>query len=120
MSNENIEANKHSVPVSQSHQRPISSTEIILHRQHSDRERRYSAPPGERKLVRDSVGSIDYLSDGPGERKARNCMSDCSMIQCLNVRVTYMDMYGNLCTDTFLINHMIHFINDYKLSSSVL
>lgn len=48
------------------HQRPISSNDIFK-RQLSDRERRFSAPPTERKGgMRDSVGSIDYLSEGPG------------------------------------------------------
>ena len=54
--------------VTGAHQRPISSTDIVLKRRLSDVDRRYSAPPVERKrMVRDSFGSTDYLSEGQGE-----------------------------------------------------
>jgi hypothetical protein len=71
MSNEalnQMSSKNSSSSVSSSHQRPISSTDIVLKRRLSDVGRRYSAPPVERKgMVRDSVGSIDYLSEGQGE-----------------------------------------------------
>ena len=69
MSNENLDKSTSASSVTVSNRnRPISSTEILLSRQlSSDKERRYSAPPGERKNIRDSVGSLDYLSEGPGE-----------------------------------------------------
>ncbi len=75
MSNETLEK---TIPLASipNHRRPISSTEIMLNRQlSSDKERRYSAPPGERKHnIRDSVGSLDYLSEGPGEWEMGECM----------------------------------------------
>lgn len=81
MSNEaldqSLSLDNSSSSVSGAHQRPISSTDIVLKRKLSDVERRYSAPPVERKgMVRDSVGSIDYLSDAPGEWRGRRDGSD--------------------------------------------
>ena len=46
-----------------------------------DRERRYSAPPGPDRRIRDSVGSMEYLSESQGE-----CVCVC-MCVCLRVRV---------------------------------
>lgn len=40
-----------------------SSTEVSVRRRDTDRRRRYSAPPSERRHTRDSVGSLDYLSE---------------------------------------------------------
>ena len=72
MSNENLDKTRpsssdptHRQNHHHHHQRPIS-TEVFLQRRKLERERRFSAPPGERKPIRDSVGSIDYLSEGPG------------------------------------------------------
>ncbi len=69
ISNENLDKPLEHSPIS--HQRPISSTEIILQRALGERdpERRYSAPPGEGKPRRDSMGSMDYLLEGPGEEE---------------------------------------------------
>lgn len=39
-----------------------STTEVTVRRRRSDRERRFSAPPSDKK-IRDSVGSLDYLSE---------------------------------------------------------
>lgn len=63
MSNETLEKSmgQEEQRATSSHQRPISS-EIIFKRRLSETDKRYSAP-----LKRDSVGSIDYLSDGPGD-----------------------------------------------------
>lgn len=80
MSNDNLEVLERpsSASTSHGHKRPISSTELGLAQQLSDRERRFSAPPGDRKTsgsIRDSVGSIEYLSEGQGwkcsERRER-------------------------------------------------
>jgi len=50
------------------HQRPMSSTDIMFDRGVGSKEWRYSAPSGgDRKRNRDSMGSIDYLSDAGGE-----------------------------------------------------
>lgn len=43
-----------------------SSTEVSVRRRDTDRRRRYSAPPSERRHTRDSVGSLDYLSESQG------------------------------------------------------
>ena len=43
-----------------------SSTEVSVRRRDTDRRRRYSAPPSERRSTRDSVGSLDYLSESQG------------------------------------------------------
>lgn len=48
------------------HQRPMSSTERILQQHLAERDWHYSAPPGNRKRLRYSVGSIEYMSDGAG------------------------------------------------------
>ena len=49
-------------------QRPMSSTDILFDRGVGSKEWRYSAPSGgDRKRNRDSMGSIDYLSDAGGE-----------------------------------------------------
>ena len=42
-----------------------STTEVTVRRRRSDRERRFSAPPSDKK-IRDSVGSLDYLSESQG------------------------------------------------------
>lgn len=46
----------------------VTSSEVSVTRRHKTRERRYSAPPSDRQLnnVRDSVGSLDYLSESQG------------------------------------------------------
>ena len=45
-------------------QRPMSSTDLLLNRGLAGKDWRYSAPSGaDRKRNRDSMGSIDYLSD---------------------------------------------------------
>ena len=47
---------------------PVPSTsEVSIRRRKTDRERRYSAPPSERRSTRDSVGSLDYLSESQGQ-----------------------------------------------------
>ena len=52
-------------PVRPLEEEPTSS-EVVVSRRSRNRERRYSAPP-----IRDSVGSIDYLSESQGEREVR-------------------------------------------------
>ena len=51
-------------PVRPSEEEP-TSTEVVIHSRSRNRERRYSAPPERR--IRDSVGSMDYLSESQGE-----------------------------------------------------
>ena len=46
--------------------RPISSTELALQKHLAGREWHYSAPSGEGKRNRFSMGSLEYLSDGAG------------------------------------------------------
>lgn len=46
-----------------------STTEVSVRRRKTDRERRFSAPPSERRSTRDSVGSLDYLSESQGKYK---------------------------------------------------
>lgn len=77
MSNENLDKTLDRSPSSVStHQRPLSSSEIMLKRQLSERDKRLSAPLGERKGgIRDSVGSVEYLSDAPGTFLGRNRFS---------------------------------------------
>ncbi len=49
-------------------QRPMSSTDILFAGGLAGKEWRYSAPGGgDRKRNRDSVGSIDYLSEAGGK-----------------------------------------------------
>ena len=45
-----------------------TSTEIIVTRRQRSRERRYSAPPSDRRVnsIRDSAASLDYLSESQG------------------------------------------------------
>ena len=50
-------------PVRPLEEEPTSS-EVVVSRRGRDRVRRYSAPP-----IRDSVGSIDYLSESQGGRE---------------------------------------------------
>lgn len=55
-------------PVLPSNSPPVpSSSEVSIRRRRTDRERRYSAPPSERRNTRDSVGSLDYLSESQGQ-----------------------------------------------------
>ena len=51
-------------PVRPSEEEPTSS-EVVIHPRSRNRERRFSAPPERR--IRDSVGSMDYLSESQGE-----------------------------------------------------
>ena len=51
----------------QSHTPVPSTSEVSIRRRKTDRERRYSAPPSERRNTRDSVGSLDYLSESQGQ-----------------------------------------------------
>ena len=51
----------------QSHAPVPSTSEVSIRRRKTDRERRYSAPPSERRNTRDSVGSLDYLSESQGK-----------------------------------------------------
>lgn len=51
----------------QSHTPVPSTSEVSVRRRKTDRERRYSAPPSERRSTRDSVGSLDYLSESQGQ-----------------------------------------------------
>ena len=45
---------------------PTSSEVNVRKRGKRDRERRYSAPPVSERQIRDSVGSIEYLSESQG------------------------------------------------------
>ena len=53
-------------PVLPTSSAPAPSTSEVTVRKKKDRERRYSAPPSERRNTRDSVGSLDYLSESQG------------------------------------------------------
>ena len=45
-----------------------TSTEVVVTRRQRSRERRYSAPPSDRRVnsIRDSAASLDYLSESQG------------------------------------------------------
>ena len=67
MSNSSLErAMEH--PIKVTTRRETTSSEITVRRRKTDRERRYSAPPSDKKgaINRDSVGSLDYLSESQG------------------------------------------------------
>ncbi len=48
-----------------SRERAVTSQDVVIRSRDRRRERRASAPPSDRR-IRDSVGSIDYLSESQG------------------------------------------------------
>lgn len=64
-----------------------SRSEVSVRRRRTDRERRYSAPPSERRNTRDSVGSLDYLSESQGQLSVEFgcCLVTCYFCICLTV-----------------------------------
>ena len=65
---------------------PAPSTSEVSVRRRRDRERRYSAPPSERRNTRDSVGSLDYLSESQGQLRVE---FGCCLVTCCSVSCTY-------------------------------
>jgi len=65
MSNDSLnKAMEHPVNFDASQAQPTSS-EVTVRQRERRRERRFSAPPSDRR-IRDSVGSLDYLSESQG------------------------------------------------------